>query len=415
MAPQDVVRGQRAKLSDLTSETRLKIAIHIDGPDQGQVVCVAMLLSESNEAISPSALVSSERLRSDCGGVSLRSGSGPEHAFDIDIPRLAPAASNVLFAVGLLGSGRGALGSARSIRKGHWTIEANGQVVARYAFEGKDFGDDAAIAVGEIYRKNNVWRIRAIGDGFVGGLPAMLSRYKLTPSHVSGPSGGGSGPSGGGPVTVISSAPTGFWVPKAWAGDKAPVVPKDLTRSIGLIVAQTTDGKTHTGTGFVVSPGGHFITCQHVVRNVSHLAICMDGTRVLRRAEVIAEDSTSDIALCWMADRNGSPDWLLLAGQDVSPNLGDDLGLLGFPLGVDLGLSVTYSQGIINSLRKRGEVDVLQIDVGAAPGSSGGPVFRRSDGRVLGVLTSGLDVQERGMLINFAVDIRTISRLGWLA
>jgi S1-C subfamily serine protease len=177
-------------------------------------------------------------------------------------------------------------------------------------------------------------------------------------------------------------------------------------------------GTVHTGTGFIVNPGGCFITCAHVVDDAVDFAICIDGTRLLRKSEVIAMDTMADLALCWMADRNGSPDWLLLAGKDATPALGDDLGLLGFPLGVDLGLSVTYSQGIVNSLRQRGDrgqVSVLQIDVGAAPGSSGGPVFRRKDGKVLGVLTSGLDVQERGMMINFAVDLRMLWRLGWVA
>ncbi len=404
MSSKDLVRGQRAKLSDLTSETRLKVAIQIDGPDAAQVACVAVLLGENGQAISPSALVFAESPRSDCGGVAFESSSGIEHAFDIDILKLAPAASNVLFAVGLLGSGRGAVGSARSIRQGHWSVEVNGSTVVRFPFTGRDFGDDAAIALGEVYRKSDIWRLRAIGDGFVGGLQAMLSRYNITPSRVSGSSS----------RTGLAAAPTGFSVPETWSGGRAPVVPRDLTRSVGLVVARTAAGRTHTGTGFVVTPGGHFFTCQHVVENVVHLAICLEGTRLLRQAEVIAQDPEADLALCWMSDRNGSPDWLLTVGQDVAPTLGDDLGLLGFPLGVDLGLSVTYSQGIINSLRKKREVSVFQIDVGAAPGSSGGPVFRRSDGKVVGVLTSGLDMQDRGMLINFAVDIRTIWRLGWL-
>jgi S1-C subfamily serine protease len=308
----------------------------------------------------------------------------------------------------LLGSGPGKPGVARDLRRGSWTLEVQGRVIATYAFTGSDFGNEAAIAIGEIYRKSDVWRLRAIGEGFVGGLAAMLSRYRVTPSIVRSP-GTGAG---------LTSAPKGFVVPSAWPGDNTPTVPKDLTRSVGLIVARTAKGTVHTGTGFIVNPGGCFITCAHVVDDAVDFAICIDGTRLLRKSEVIAMDTMADLALCWMADRNGSPDWLLLAGKDATPALGDDLGLLGFPLGVDLGLSVTYSQGIVNSLRQRGDrgqVSVLQIDVGAAPGSSGGPVFRRKDGKVLGVLTSGLDVQERGMMINFAVDLRMLWRLGWVA
>lgn len=405
----DLVRGQRAKLSDLTAETRLKIGIRLEGPNAAEVVCVALLLGESQEAISPSAIVFTDQPRSDCGGVTVQGRTNLEQVFDVDVTQLASLASHVLFAVALLGPASGALGCARNIRQGTWWLEAGGKEVARYAFAGADFGDDAAIAMGEIYRKNTEWRVRVIGDGFVGGLAAMLSRYKIAPSQVSRPA-AGPGASAG-----LSSAPTGFWLPKTWAGDQTPTVPKNLLGGVGLVVAKTEQGTTHTGTGFAVSPGGYFITCHHVVENVAHLAICLEGTRVLRNAEVVAQNPESDLALCWISDRNGTPDWLLLAGPEETRSLGDELGLLGFPLGVDLGLSVTYSRGIINSLRNRGEVAVLQIDVGAAPGSSGGPVFRRSDGKVLGVLTSGLDVSDRGMLIKFAVDVQMLWRLGWLS
>jgi len=400
----DLVIGQRVKLSDLALETQLHVAVRLTGPKPAEVACIALLLGESQEAVSPSAIVSSERPRSDCGGVSMQARASLEHVFDVDLTRLLPAACNVLFAVGLLSPQRASQGCAGSIQSGQWVVEAGGRVVSRYSFTGSDFGDVGAITVGELYRKNGVWRLRAIGDGFVGGLPAMLSRYKVALDQVASPGAGD-----------LSAAPAGLRLPLAWPGPQLPSVPKDLTRGVGLVITRTRQDTVHTGTGFIVTPGGHFVTCHHVVDRAAHLAICLDGTRELREAEIIAQDPEADLALCWMSDRNGSPDWLLLAGADIVPGLGDELGLLGFPLGVELGLSVTYSQGIVNNLRQRGNVSVLQIDVGAAPGSSGGPVFRRGDGKVLGVLTSGIDVQDRGMLINFAVDLRVLWKLGWVS
>jgi len=410
----ELVRGQRAKVSDLTGGAQLTIGVQIEGPDSAQIVCVALLLGDSQEAISPGAIVFAGRARSDCGGMTFRVASSNEQVFDLDLSRLTPSASKVVIAVGFVGGAQGHQGSARQIRRGQLSIVATGQVVARYVFAGSHFGEDGAIGLGELYRKDNVWRVRALADGFAGGLPTMLSRYKVAANQISAPSGGAAGATGA-TGAGITMAPDCLSLANAWPGNTTPTVPKDLTRSVGLIVARTAQGQTHTGTGFIVSPGGFFFTCHHVIEDAAHLAICMDGTRVLRNAEVIVSDPAADLALCWITDRHGSQDWLVLAGQDATPALGDELGLLGFPLGVNLGLSVTYSRGIINSLRQRGEVSVLQIDVGAAPGSSGGPVFRRSDGRVVGVLSSGLDVQDRGMLINFATDMRMIWRLGWLS
>ena len=67
----ELVRGQRARLSDLTDKTRLKVDNDLEGPEPGDVSYLALLLGESGEAISPAACVSDDRQRSECGGVQL--------------------------------------------------------------------------------------------------------------------------------------------------------------------------------------------------------------------------------------------------------------------------------------------------------------------------------------------------------
>ncbi|MCC7385216.1 MAG: trypsin-like peptidase domain-containing protein [Deltaproteobacteria bacterium] len=401
----NLVRGQRAKLSDLTAASKVEIHVELEGPSSADVVCLALLLGEKHEAVEGNAVITEEVGRSDCGGLAARPRSGLTQVFELDASRLASSIESILFAIALLGK-RGEPGSASSIKVAKWRLVEGGKVLAGFELEGRELGSDAGITMGEIYRKSGVLRLRALGEGFAGGLPSMLSRFKVAPSLIPGTGGARGGPG-------LRVAASGVWLPKTWPGDRTPAVPKDLTRAVGLVVTKNAEGSVHTGTGFVVTPGGHFVTCHHVVEDAVDLAIALDGSGVLRKAEVVGADAESDLALCWISDGNGSPDWQRLAGADTDPGLGDELGLLGYPLGVDLGISVTYSQGIINSLRKRGETAVLQIDVGAAPGSSGGPVFRRKDGAVVGVLTSGLDIQ-KGMHINFAADIRAIFRLGWI-
>lgn len=400
----ELVRGQRVKLADLTAATRLKFTMSLEGLEPSEVSYAGFLLSEEQVAVAPNAVVGDEQPKSEDGSVAALPRQQLTQSFEVDLLRLPSSAASVTFAVGLFGGQPGALGSAQKIKSGYWAVEADGKEIARYSFKNSDFGSDAALMLGEVYRKAGVWRLRSIGDGFAGGLAAMLSRFKVLPGSV------GSGP---GRRLGLSAAAGGVWLPKTWAGERTPAVPRELTRCVGLMICRTADGTVHTGTGFVVSPGGHLITCHHVIHDSVDTVICFEGTKTLRKVEVIASDPDSDLALCWLSDKNGAPDWLILAATDLESGLGDELGLLGYPLGASLGISVTYSQGIVNSLRKDGEVPVFQIDVGAAPGSSGGPVFRRSDGKVIGVLTSGLHFPDRGMLINFAVDIRTLWRLAW--
>jgi uncharacterized protein YegL len=48
---------------------------------------------------------------------------------------------------------------------------------ATFAFSGSDFQDEKAIIVGEMYQRDNQWRFGAVGQGFNGGLSALLTHF----------------------------------------------------------------------------------------------------------------------------------------------------------------------------------------------------------------------------------------------
>jgi len=48
--------------------------------------------------------------------------------------------------------------------------------VLRYDLD-EDFSIETAIIMAEFYRKDNEWRVNAVGSGYEGGLEALLSRY----------------------------------------------------------------------------------------------------------------------------------------------------------------------------------------------------------------------------------------------
>lgn len=54
--------------------------------------------------------------------------------------------------------------------------QEGGQEVARYDLA-EDFGMETAMIFGELYRYNNEWKFRAVGQGFAGGLAAMCRTY----------------------------------------------------------------------------------------------------------------------------------------------------------------------------------------------------------------------------------------------
>jgi len=410
----DLVRGQRVKLGDLSASPHFELEVKVTGLDRADLLFLGLLLDGSDTVIDGQGVVHERARSSTCGGVTVQDRGIGTQTFAVDLRKLPDPVKKVSFALSMGAAHAPVPVHADKIESCQVELRSEGRVVARSAFRGADFGKESVLQLVEVYRKD-VWRLAVVAAGFVGGMPALMSRYRM-PAQPTAEAGPAPGTSDVGPAVAAGPAPSGpVRVPSSWAGDRVPGLPGGVLRSVGMVLSEQADGRTFSGTGFLVGPGGHFLTCSHVIEGARTVSIVMEGTSAARRAELVQDNPDFDLALLWIADRHGSTDWMLLADQDQAPELGAELGLLGYPLGTDLGHSVTYSQGIINSVRKKGELNVLQVDTGAAPGSSGGPVFRRSDGRVVGLLTSGLNLEGRGMLANFAIDIRTVWRLGWFS
>ena len=404
---QELARGQRLPIPSQLSAAPLTVQLEVDGLAPADLVVLCLLVDTQEHILRGDQVISAETGASRCNTVK-----GEGGRFTVELQRAPAEVARAVFAIGVSEAGRARGLDASAIRAASATLQSGGQDAFVYRVAKADLGKETAFCLVEIYRKDG-WRITATGAGYLGGVPSMIGRYRGDPTKVPGGS-RPAGPSRARDAPPPERGPTGAVLPRSWAMRAEPKVPSTLIPAVGLVVVQRNEGPA-SGTGWLIGPGGYFITCAHVVEGMTSVAIGLDGEQALRPATLVRVDEQGDLALLHIDDRNGVTDWLLLAGADSTPGLGDDLGLLGYPLGGDLGISLTYSQGVINSVRTVEGIAVLQVDTGAAPGSSGGPVFRRSDGRVVGVLTSGLSRQVGGMLVNFAVDIRRLWQLGWVS
>ena len=59
--------------------------------------------------------------------------------------------------------------------------DATGVEVARYDLS-EDASTETAMIFGELYRHNNEWKFRAVGQGYAGGLEAMCDQYGISAS-----------------------------------------------------------------------------------------------------------------------------------------------------------------------------------------------------------------------------------------
>lgn len=165
------------------------------------------------------------------------------------------------------------------------------------------------------------------------------------------------------------------------------------------------------GSGFFVDPRGFILTNWHVVApqvevkyegRAAEVATAVGQIQVVvgsgtagertMPAKVVALDRTWDLALLWV--QMLAPAVLPLA--ETSPELADDVWVLGYPFGALLASNkgnpeVSVTAGKVTAIRhnERREKAFLQFDAAAGPGSSGGPVMNKA-GQVVGVVARGV-------------------------
>ncbi len=403
-----LIRGQRSKLSDLGLGQAFDVQVQMAAT---AMLMLAVVTDDTDRVISQEHVVLNQTLgkRSPCGTLESKSSADQSWLLRIDLNRMPPNASKVV--IGLALDDRTNRGGTQRLAAGQCQLRMDDQTKAVYAFTQSDFTHEKSLIVGAFYRKDNVWRFVVHGSGFFDGITALLNHFNLPIVVV--PAASATHSHSGSIAVPTADVSNRVQLPLSWPGDAVPRVPAGLTSSVNFIMVEQNDGSLATGTGFFVSPGGHLITCYHVIENAKTVTVRCESAQDVREARVLASDEHHDLALLWLGDGAGTPHWLPLELRST-PQLGDELGLLGYPLGMALGEGVSYSQGIVNGLRQHNGTPFLQIDTGAAPGSSGGPIFRRDTGRVIGVLHGGLNLADRGMIINLGIDIRNIQTLGWV-
>ncbi len=168
---------------------------------------------------------------------------------------------------------------------------------------------------------------------------------------------------------------------------------------------------TSSGSGFIIDSDGRVVTNQHVVSGNRSVTVRMhDGTEY--PASVLGVDAVADLAVVDIAPEVALPHVPL--GDSSRVQLGEGVVAMGFPLGFQLGQSMTVTSGIVSAKRVYDGVEHIQTDAAINPGNSGGPLFNRA-GQVVGVNTSVIRETRDGRQvegISFAVAINEVkSRL----
>lgn len=164
-------RGHKAKLSDLTAGTDLYVGIRIDAP--GVAFDISCFGLDSEERLSDDRyFIFYNQPKSPEESIQqLGAQAGDTDSFRVTLDRIPEAVRHLSFTATIDGAGQ-----MSQVASGYLRIVAGGDEVARYPFTGAEFSTERAVMLGDIYFKN-AWRFAAVGQGFDGGLAALLRNF----------------------------------------------------------------------------------------------------------------------------------------------------------------------------------------------------------------------------------------------
>ncbi|MFJ9901527.1 TerD family protein [Streptomyces sp. NPDC101152] len=164
-------RGHKARISDLTAGTDLYVGVQISSP--GLTFDISCFGLDADERLSDDRyFVFFNQPKSPEESIQLLGPqAGDTESFRVTLDRIPGRIQKLSFTATIDGAGQ-----MSQIAPGYLRVVAGGEEVARYSFTGSEFSTERAVMLGDFYLKD-VWRFAAVGQGFDGGLEALLKNF----------------------------------------------------------------------------------------------------------------------------------------------------------------------------------------------------------------------------------------------
>jgi stress response protein SCP2 len=166
---QNLARGQRVPLAGIAPDGRLRIGLSATGL-RLDFACFG--LGADGKLLDESYMTFFNQPRTPCGAVALCEVGDDPGGFSIDTGLLPATIDQLAICASVDGEG-----SMAQLAGGHLRLLAGAAEQARFAFCGADFAHERAIMLGNLYRKDGQWRFMAVGQGFNGGLDALVAHF----------------------------------------------------------------------------------------------------------------------------------------------------------------------------------------------------------------------------------------------
>lgn len=211
-----LIRGQKIKLSDLADLTQpVILEVQLDAPFSVDTASFGLdgqyRLSDErymtfyNQPVTP------------CNAVRLVASEANTSRFQIELSKANPKIEHFVFTLAIDGQGTMAQLKQSKIS----LFNAQGKQIADFEVTGRIFQQERALMLLEIYRKDHIWRLAAVAQGFNEGLDALIRHF-------------------GGEVAEDNSSPTETKPSLPQSATPAPASTIDLKKKIALEKAEKT-------------------------------------------------------------------------------------------------------------------------------------------------------------------------------
>jgi len=165
----ELTRGERLPLAQYANDGTLQAGLSAQGLTL-DFACFG--LDAGGKLVNDRYMTFFNQPESPCGGVRAGAVGGDTHGFVFQLARLPASVERVTITASIDGGG-----TMSQLQSGCLRL-LNGQgEFARFAFSGRDFAAEQAVMLGEFYRKDGGWRFMAVGQGFNGGLAALVQHF----------------------------------------------------------------------------------------------------------------------------------------------------------------------------------------------------------------------------------------------
>lgn len=175
------IRGQKQKLSALTSSSQLTAVIDIDWKQAEDLDIACFGLDASGQLTDDRYFIFFNQPSSPENAIQARLQTKNHAEFDINLTALPSFVRRLTFTAAIDGVSSLAKAGAGTFR----LLEGNRELLA-FSFSGQDFTGEKAVMIFELYFKDE-WRAAAVGQGFKDGLKALLEHFGGTALETTPP------------------------------------------------------------------------------------------------------------------------------------------------------------------------------------------------------------------------------------